>query len=213
MRRIWMAGLAVVLAMAAPVVASPRDDALRGLEDREDTDLRRQSVRMLAQAGTMADVPRLVQALRDPDHVVRVLAAQALWDIWSRSGNQEIDRLFATGTHAMTEGRWDDAVAVFTGIIARDPDFAEGWNKRATVYFLMGAFEKSLADCDEVMKRNPYHYGALSGYGMIYMRLEEPERALEYFEQALRVNPNMAEVRNTVELLRALLINRRKNAI
>ncbi len=213
MRRIWMAGLAVVLAMAAPVVASPRDDALRGLDDREDADLRRQSVRMLAQAGTMADVPRLVQALRDPDHVVRVLATQALWDIWSRSGNQEIDRLFATGTDAMTEGRWDDAVAVFTRIIARDPDFAEGWNKRATVYFLMGAFEKSLADCDEVMKRNPYHYGALSGYGMIYMRLEEPERALEYFERALRVNPNMAEVRNTVELLRELLIKRRKNAI
>jgi tetratricopeptide (TPR) repeat protein len=205
--------LAVALAAAVTVVAAPRDDALRALEDRDDVDGRRQAARRLADVGTMTDLPRLVQALRDPDHAVRVLAEQALWEIWSRSGNQEIDRLFTTGTHAMTEGRWGDAIAAFTRIIDRDPSFAEGWNKRATAYFLMGDYTKSLADCDEVMKRNPYHYGALSGYGMIYMRLDQPERALEYFERALRVNPNMEMVQNTVELLRDLLITRRKNAI
>jgi tetratricopeptide (TPR) repeat protein len=205
--------LAVALAAAVTVVAAPRDEALQALEDRDDVDARRQAARRLADVGTMADLPRLVQALRDPDHVVRVLAEQALWEIWSRSGNQEIDRLFTSGTHAMTEGRWGDAAAAFTRIIERDPDFAEGWNKRATAYFLMGDYTKSLADCDEVMKRNPYHYGALSGYGMIYMRLDQPARALEYFERALRVNPNMETVQNTVELLRDLLIKRRKNAI
>jgi tetratricopeptide (TPR) repeat protein len=205
--------LAAALAAAVTVVAAPRDDALRALEDRDDVDGRRQAARRLADAGTMADLPRLVQALRDPDHAVRVLAEQALWEIWSRSGNQEIDRLFTAGTHAMTEGRWGDAVAAFTRIIERDPDFAEGWNKRATAYFLMGDYTRSLADCDEVMKRNPYHYGALSGYGMIYMRLDQPERALEYFERALRVNPNMETVQNTAELLRELLIKKRRNAI
>jgi tetratricopeptide (TPR) repeat protein len=204
---------AVALAAAVTVVAAPRDDALRALEDRDDVDGRRHAARRLADVGTMADLPRLVQALRDPDHAVRVLAEQALWEIWSRSGNQEIDRLFTTGTHALTEGRWGDAVAAFTRIIERDPSFAEGWNKRATAYFLMGDYTKSLADCDEVMKRNPYHYGALSGYGMIYMRLDQPERALEYLERALRVNPNMETVQNTVELLRDLLIQKRKNAI
>jgi tetratricopeptide (TPR) repeat protein len=205
--------LGVALTTAVVVVAAPRDEALQGLEARDDVDVRRQATRALADVGTMADVPRLVQALRDPDHVVRVLAEQALWDIWSRSGNQEIDRVFSAGTHAMTEGRWGDAVAAFTRIIERDPSFAEGWNKRATAYFLMGDFPKSLADCDEVIKRNPYHYGALSGYGMIYMRMDQPERALEYFERALRVNPNMETVQHTAELLRELLIKRRKNAI
>jgi tetratricopeptide (TPR) repeat protein len=113
----------------------------------------------------------------------------------------------------MTEGRWPDAIAVFTRIIQRDPSFAEGWNKRATVYFLMGAYQKSLADCDEVMKRNPQHFGALSGYGMIYLQLDQPAKALDYFERALAVNPNMDGVSNTVDMLRALLRERKKNAI
>jgi tetratricopeptide (TPR) repeat protein len=144
---------------------------------------------------------------------VRVLADQALWEIWSRSGNQEIARLFEAGTHALTQGRWDDAIAAFTAIVQRDPDFAEGWNKRATAYFLKGEYEKSLADCDEVIKRNPLHYGALSGYGMIYVELDQPARALEYFERALAVNPNMDGVRNTVETLRERLFTQRRNAI
>ena len=201
------------LALVSAAGAAPRDDALQMLDDRDDVDGRRRAVRILADAGTMADVPRLVKALRDPDYAVRVLADRALWEIWGRSGNQDIARLFETGTHALTEGRWPDAVAAFTKIIERDPDFAEGWNKRATAYYLMGEYRKSLADCDEVIKRNPLHYGALSGYGMIYIQLDQPARALEYFERALAVNPNMDGVRSTIENLREVLIQQRKNAI
>lgn len=213
MRRAAIVAGALWLALAPPAMAAPRDDALQALEDRDDVEGRRRAVRTLADAGTMADVPRLVKSLRDPDYAVRVLAEQALWEIWSRSGNQEIARLFEIGTHALSQGRWPDAIDTFTKIIERDPDFAEGWNKRATAYYLMGEYLKSLADCDEVMKRNPLHYGALSGYGMIYIQLDQPARALEYFERALAVNPNMEAVRNTVDTLRDLLIQQRKNAI
>jgi tetratricopeptide (TPR) repeat protein len=211
--------LAIALALTvvgtgwSGAAAGPREEALEALKDRDDTEGRRGAVRTLADAGTMADVPALVQALRDPDGAVRVLAEQALWEVWSRSGNQDVDRLFATGTTAMGEGRFADAVAAFTRIIERDPAFAEGWNKRATAYFLMGQYEKSLADCDEVMKRNPHHFGALSGYGMIYLRLDQPARALHYFERALAVNPNMDGVSNTVDLLRTLMREQRKHAI
>jgi tetratricopeptide (TPR) repeat protein len=212
-RRALLAGAALWLVLASPVVAAPRDEALQALGDRDDAEGRRRAVRTLADAGSMADVPQLVKALRDPDYAVRVLADQAIWEIWSRSGNQDIARLFEAGTHALTQGRWDDAVAAFTTIIDRDPDFAEGWNKRATAYYLMGEYRKSLADCDEVIKRNPLHYGALAGYGMIYLELDQPARALEYFERALDVNPNMDGVRNTAERLRQLVIQQRKNAI
>jgi len=206
--------LALALAtQAAPAAAAPRDEALSALDDRDDVQGRREAVRTLMHAGTMADMPRLVQALRDPDHAVRVGAEQALWEIWSRSGNQHISRLLERGVHALTQGRWDDAIADFTAIIARDPDFAEGWNKRATAYFLKREFQKSLADCDEVIKRNPYHFGALSGYGMIYLELDQPARALEYFERALAVNPNMDGVRNAVDTLREQLIQKRKDSI
>jgi tetratricopeptide (TPR) repeat protein len=161
----------------------------------------------------MADVPRIAQALRDPDQGVRLLAQGVMWDIWSRSGDAEIDRMFAGGVQEMSEGRWDEAVTTFTRIITRKPDFAEGWNKRATVYYLMGDYKRSLADCDEVMKRNPFHYGALSGYGMIYVQLDMPARALEYYERALDVNPNLDGVKNAIEILRDQLIRQRRESI
>ena len=77
------------------------------------------------------------------------------------------------------------AIATFSEVIRRKPAFAEGWNKRATVLFLAGELRKSLADCDEVMKRNPNHFGALAGYGQIYFQLEQYEKAIEYWKRAL----------------------------
>jgi tetratricopeptide (TPR) repeat protein len=77
----------------------------------------------------------------------------------------------------------------------------------------MGEYQKSLADCDEVMKRNPYHFGALSGYGMIYLQLDEPAKALDYFQRALKVNPNLESINQIVEMLKPLLIQRRKDTI
>jgi tetratricopeptide (TPR) repeat protein len=133
--------------------------------------------------------------------------------VWSRSGDREIDALFANGVQEMSEGLGETAVRTFTRIIERKPDFAEGWNKRATVLYMLGEYQKSLADCDEVMKRNPHHFGALSGYGMIYLKLGDPGRALTYFERALAVNPNLTQVEETVQGLRRLLIERRKHTI
>ncbi|MEK7837740.1 MAG: tetratricopeptide repeat protein, partial [candidate division NC10 bacterium] len=105
------------------------------------------------------------------------------------------------------------AIEAFTKIIDQKPDFAEGWNKRATIYYLIGEYEKSLKDCDEVMKRNPSHFGALAGYGQIYLQLGKPERALEYFQRALDVNPNMEQVEAAVEQLKALVIQKRRGTI
>jgi tetratricopeptide (TPR) repeat protein len=141
---------------------------------------------------------------------VRGIAEAALWAVWSRSGDAETDRLLAIGVEQMNERSVTSAVETFSEVIRRAPGFAEGWNKRATAYFLLGDYRRSLADCDEVMKRNPYHYGALSGYGMIYLRLDLPARALEYFEKALAVNPNLPQVQDTIEAIKSLLIQQRK---
>jgi tetratricopeptide (TPR) repeat protein len=92
------------------------------------------------------------------------------------------------------------------------PEFAEGWNKRATVYFLVGDFERSLKDCDEVIKRNPHHFGALAGYGQIYMQLDDYERAIEYFKRALTVNPNLDGVELQVRVLEHALAERKKKS-
>jgi tetratricopeptide (TPR) repeat protein len=189
-----------------------REQALAALQSADAT-VRRGGVEWLAEAGQMEDVPALVKALRDGNPTVRALAERAMWQLWSRSGDEEVDRLFAIGLEQMTRRQGDTAVETFTRIIQRRPDFAEGWNKRATVYYLLGQYEKSLADCDEVLKRNPYHFGALSGYGMIYLQLDRPAQALDYFERALAVNPNMGSVEETVETLRKLLLQKRKDMI
>jgi len=208
------AALAMLLVLAAaPAVAGPREDALAALADRRDVQARRRAAAALAEAGTMADAPNLMAALRDPDARVRELAERALWEVWSRSGNDDIDHLLRAGIVEMQHGQLEASIDTFSEVIRRRPDFAEGWNKRATVYYLVGEYRKSAADCDEVLKRNPAHFGALSGYGMIWLRLDEPARALERFEQALAVNPNLDSVRETIEALRALLIQQRRNAI
>ena len=208
------ATLALILVLAAaPAAAGPREDAVAALANRDDIGARRGAASALAEAGTMADAPSLLDALRDPDVRVRALAERALWEIWSRSGNDDIDHLLRAGVVELQHGQLEASIDTFSEVIRRQPDFAEGWNKRATVYYLVGEYRKSAADCDEVLKRNPSHFGALSGYGMIWLRLDEPARALERFEQALAVNPNLESVRETIDALRTLLIQQRRNAI
>jgi tetratricopeptide (TPR) repeat protein len=197
---------------AAQAQGLSREQAAQALS-KADTQMRRDAVSRLGEVGTMADATLLVSALRDADEDVRDRAEQAMWRIWARSGDQEVDRLYQAGVEQMSAGDLQDSIATFTRIIELKPDFAEGWNKRATLYFLVGDLRKSLADCDEVMKRNPYHFGALAGYAQIYVRLEYYDRALEYSRRALKVNPNMDGVRRNIDLIERLLEQRRRQMI
>jgi tetratricopeptide (TPR) repeat protein len=206
---------AAVVAGGSPAQADTltHEQARQALQTSTDPGARREAARALGEIGTFEDLPRLVAALRDDDSIVRALAEDALWLVWSRSGDADIDRRYADGVQAMRDHRLDAAIETFTRIIEQRPEFAEAWNKRATIYFWIGEYEKSLADCDEVMKRNPYHFGALSGYGMIYIRLDRPERALSYLEKALAINPNLDQVRATIEALRRILRERGRDTI
>jgi tetratricopeptide (TPR) repeat protein len=208
-----LAGALMALALVATAEAGPsRADALAALT-AADVEARRIGAAGLLEAGTMSDVPALVGALRDSDAQVRRLAEAALWAVWSRSGDSAIDSILEIGVGQMREGQVEASVDTFSEIIRRRPDFAEGWNKRATAYYLLGDWRRSAADCDEVLRRNPQHFGALSGYGMIWLQLDEPTRALARFEQALAVNPNLESVQTTIDALRALLIKQRRDAI
>jgi tetratricopeptide (TPR) repeat protein len=213
--RALLAALVTILLVAGSGAAAQglsREQAVQALSDAEPQ-ARRDAAARLGEVGTMTDAPSLVRALRDPDDDTRDQAEQALWHIWARSGDPEVDRLYRTGIEQMNAGDLQQAIDTFTRIIELKPDFAEGWNKRATLYFLAGDFHKSLADCDEVMKRNPYHFGALSGYAQIYMRLEYYDRALEYSRRALEVNPNLDGVRRNIDLLERLLEQRRNQTV
>jgi len=207
-------GLGLLASAAAAQDTSPltREQALADIK-KPDLETRRRAAAWLGEVGVIADAPVLIAALSDGDEMVRTLAEHSVWQVWSRSGDAEADVLLQTGIEQMNRGDGPAAVETFTKAIQRKPDFAEAWNKRATVYFLMGEHEKSLKDCDEVMKRNPAHFGALAGYGQIYLQLDQPERALSYFRRALRVNPNMRALQQVIPQLEQLLTERRKGTI
>ena len=213
MRSLAAAALLVLVAAGSALAQPARERALAELGRGNDVAARRTAAQQLADSGVMADLPALAAALRDPDPLVRGFVESAMWSVWSRSGAEDIDRLFAIGVEQMSQRQLDAAVETFSRVIQRRPEFAEGWNKRATVYYLLGDYRHSLADCDEVMARNPYHWGALSGYGMIYMQLDQPARAIEYLERALAVNPNLDQVAQTIEALKTLLLQRRRDMI
>ena len=203
--RLWILALATaLLAFAAQAAPLTRAQALKALEQPESA-ARRAGVERLAEIGRMEDVDRVLARLDDPDEQVRDLAAAATWQIWSRSGDPAIDKLFARGMEQMEATALEDALATFSTIVKRKPAFAEGWNKRATIHFLLGHFEESLKDCDEVFKRNPKHFGALSGAGQIHLQLGHPDLALDFFRRAVAVNPNLEGAAAMIPVLEELL--------
>ena len=192
--------------------AQSREQALQALSNA-DAQVRSQAAGRLAEVGVMADTPALLRALKDEDETTRERAEQAAWQIWSRSGDARVDKLYQTGVAQMNDGELHKSIATFTHVIQLKPGFAEGWNKRATLYYLVGESRKSLADCAQVIKRNPNHFGALAGYGQLYLRLEDYQRALTYFQRALEVNPNMDGVRRNILLLEQIIEQRRRNMV
>jgi tetratricopeptide (TPR) repeat protein len=185
-----------------------RMQALTAVENTQ-RDMRVAAISRLAEVGTMSDVDKLIDRLRDDDDNVRELAAAAMWNIWSRSGDEEIDALYKQGIRQMQAAEMPDALTTFTEVVRRKPGFAEGWNKRATVLYMMGEHRKSLHDCDEALKRNPKHFGALSGMAQIHVLLGQPEKALEAYEKAVEINPNLPDAEQNLKVLREAVYERR----
>ncbi len=201
--------------LAANVFAAPeftREDALKALESKAP-ETRINAAERLGDVGTMDDVVALLNGVRDEEEAVRNTAEQSIWKIWARSGDANVDRIYARGIREKNEGSFARAISTFTEIIKLKPDFAEGWNKRATLYFMTEQYDKSLEDCDEVMKRNPYHFGALSGYGHIHVEFKLYEQAIEYFQKALKINPNMVSVARLIERLERQLKDQRNKSV
>lgn len=127
---------------------------------------------------------------------------QQIWQIWTTSDKPEVNRLMSEGTDAMAAQDYKTALADFTRMIGIAPDFAEGWNKRATVLWLLDDFEGSMADIDKTLALEPRHFGALWGLGTIQAAQEHDEEAIATFERALAVNPHMDGVSDQIETLK-----------
>jgi tetratricopeptide (TPR) repeat protein len=167
--------LGVLVSLGAPASADQKDPALDGLFQQ-------------------------LKTTPDGDDA-RGLEAQ-IWAIWMRSADDEVNRLMEAGNTAMEAGQYEAALAAFNRIVDKAPDFAEGWNKRATLFYLMGNYPASLADIARALKLEPRHFGALSGLGLVDIQLDRPDDALAAFEKALAIDPHLDAARSNAEQLR-----------
>ena len=113
-----------------------------------------------------------------------------IWSVWNKHpNNNKLTDKMKFGTELMQYGDYNYALKVFDNIIVTDPQWSEAWNKRATVYFLMNQFRKSLDDIDKVLTIEPRHFGALSGQARIFLKLQKYEKAIKSIERALVFYP------------------------
>jgi len=176
LRRIFARALVVagLLAATAPAAADQYDDRLGGLFD---------------QLGDAAG----------PDE--GAVLTREIWRVWLENGDPGIGTLLARGMIEMSHRRLERARAIFTLVTQRDPDFAEGWNKRATANYLLGNYDESIGDIGRTLALEPRHFGAISGLGLVWLRLGDATAAREAFSRALAINPWLSDTRQRIEQL------------
>ena len=124
---------------------------------------------------------------------------KSIWQLWMRSDSPTAELLLQQAMKAMNARRYDKALDILDAVIEATPKFSEALNKRATVYYLVGKLDQSLADIDRVLEQEPRHFGALAGLGMIRRDRGDDRGALKAFRQALAINPFMPKVRESAD--------------
>lgn len=143
----------------------------------------------------------LFEALSGADIEAAVRIEGEIWRIWLQCGEGREIELMQVGMIAMQMGDMATALDAFSTIIDRTPDCAEGWNKRATVLYLIGDLEGSLTDVNATLALEPRHFGALSGAGLIFDALGQPAAALQAYRRALAVHPQLPHAQSRVRTL------------
>jgi tetratricopeptide (TPR) repeat protein len=184
-------------------VARYTEGTLHRLLHSGDARARRAAVLALGLTGTLkGSNPAVALMLHDDDRGVRRLAIDALWSLWTRAGGEphatELTRLVGLRNRRRK-------LAGFDALIAAAPGFAEAYNQRAIVHFQLGDWPKALADYQQALRLNPYHFGAAAGLGRCHLKLGKDRPALRAFRNALRLNPAMEEIEEMVRKLESAL--------
>jgi tetratricopeptide (TPR) repeat protein len=133
--------------------------------------------------------------------------AHRIWSIWSKSKDPIINKLMAEGINEVGNGNLSHGRDIFEEITERTPKFAEGWNKLATVNYMIGDIETSLKNIEETLKLEPRHFGSIFGRGLCYLKQRRWQSALIEFKFALDVHPWMSDARRNLKLLEENLKN------
>lgn len=146
-----------------------------------------------------AELDTLFERLSEPELPDWETVEQDIWEKWSRSGSPSMDLLLERGREAMTDGDMQAAVEHFTALIDHAPNFAEGWNARATAFFGLEEYGLSISDIRQALALNPRHFGALQGLGRILEELEDFDNALKAYEAAADLHPHRPGLKESIE--------------
>lgn len=146
---------------------------------------------------------RLFERLKTADEGEAGRIERQIWAEWSKSGSPAMDLLLKRGRDAMEAGDTAAAIEHLTALIDHAPDFAEGYNARATAYYQAGQFGPAVSDIAQVLRLNPRHFGALSGFAIILEETGREDEALEVYRAALAIHPRLATVKEAIARLEA----------
>lgn len=140
---------------------------------------------------------KAVQSLAD----ARQIEAQ-IWHVWVVSGRSDVDVLVANGISQLGSGRLDDALETFDRVVQMAPDYAEGWNKRATIHYLKDNYVESVQDIRRTLDLEPRHFGAMAGMGLILVETGDDIGAAKAFEEVLSIHPYATGARQNLDRIR-----------
>ena len=131
---------------------------------------------------------------------------QKIWKIWSTHPyNQELTKRLEEGSRLVRNQKLSEAINIFTEVINLDPKWAEAWNKRATALYLLGDYEASQKDIDKVLELENRHFGALAGQGLVNIKLENYEKAIESYKKAKKIYPTMRSPKIMIKQIKELI--------
>ena len=152
------------------------------------------------------ELDKLFNDLKIKDKEKSFLIEQKIWNIWSTHPyDKSLTLMLNTGSDLVSENKFYDAIDIFTKVIKLDPNWAEAWNKRATVYYIIGKFQKSQKDIDKVLKLEKRHFGALAGQGLVNIQLQNYEKAIKSYEKAQKVYPAMESPKTMIKEINELI--------
>ena len=124
-----------------------------------------------------------------------------IWEAWMTSGDAKIDSMVQQSVALMRMQMFDESLAILDGVVSKAPDYAEGWNRRATLLYMMQDYGRSLADIQKVLTLEPRHFGAISGLGLISMVKGDKSAARDAYRKVLEIDPNNPSAKASVEQL------------
>ena len=152
------------------------------------------------------ELNKLFRELQTKNSIVTFEIEKKIWKIWSTHPEKnDLTSLLAEGSNLVNQNKLYEAEAIFTKVIKLDPNWAEAWNKRATVLYLLGEFQKSQNDIDKVLGLEERHFGALAGQGLVNIQLKNYEKAIMSYEKAQKIYPTMKSPKIMIKEIKELI--------